>query len=176
MWPPVIDQVKTAADDGPKSTQLREVIIEFGRHLDILADQLGASVTEADRDCVSVGDSFHEMASARTTLESIDCAEPVRSILRDSCLQIGESLQTAVVGLQYHDRLSQRLGLVRVGLNRLQTLLHDDSPRSYDEWLASLREVEQINRVEQQRLGPTPLETEASVFEPDLLQSSVELF
>jgi hypothetical protein len=176
MWLPVIEQVQTATDEGPKSTQLREVILEFGRHLDILAEQLGASVMEADRDCVSVGDSFHEMASARTTLESIDCGDPVRSILRDSCLQIGESLQTAVVALQYHDRLSQRLGLVRVGLTRLQTLLHDSSPRSYDDWLASLRDVEQINRMEQQRLGPTPVETEASVYEPDLSQSSVELF
>jgi hypothetical protein len=176
MWLPVIERAQTAADDEPKSTQLREVIVEFGRHLDILAEQLGASVMEADRDCVSVGDSFHEMASARATLESIECGEPVRSILRDSCLQIGESLQTAVVALQYHDRLSQRLGLVRVGLTRLQTLLHDSSPRSYDDWLASLRDVEQINRLEQQRLGPTPVETEASVYEPDLSQSSVELF
>lgn len=176
MWFPVIDQDKTATAEEPKSTQLREVILEFGRHLDILAEQLGASVMEADRDCVSVGDSFHEMASARTTLESIECGEPVRSILRDSCLQIGESLQTAVVALQYHDRLSQRLGLVRVGLTRLQTLLHDSSSRSYDDWLASLRDVEQINRMEQQRLGPTPVETEASVYEPDLSQSSVELF
>ena len=176
MWLPVIERAQTAADDEPKSTQLREVIVEFGRHLDILAEQLGASVMEADRDCVSVGDSFHEMASARATLESIECGEPVRSILRDSCLQIGESLQTAVVALQYHDRLSQRLGLVRVGLTRLQTLLHDSSPRSYDDWLASLRDVEQINRLEQQRLGPKPVETEASVYEPDLSQSSVELF
>jgi len=172
----VIEPVATSINEEPKSTQLREVIVEFGRHLDILAEQLGASVMEADRDCVSVGDSFHEMASARATLEAVECAEPVRAVLRDSCLQIGESLQTAVIALQYHDRLSQRLGLVRMGLNRLQTLLHDESPRSYDEWLASLREVEQINRVEQQRLGPTPVESEASVYEPDLSHSSVELF
>ena len=150
MWLPVIEQAQPATGEEPKSTQLREVIVEFGRHLDILSE--------------------------RATLESIDCTEPVRSILRDSCLQIGESLQTAVVALQYHDRLSQRLGLVRVGLNRLQTLLHDASPRSYDDWLASLREVEHINRMEQQRLGPTPVESEASVYEPDLSQSSVELF
>jgi hypothetical protein len=172
----VTEPVQAAIGEEPKSTQLREVIVEFGRHLDILAEQLGASVMEADRDCVSVGDSFHEMASARMTLESLDCTEPARSVLRDSCLQIGESLQTAVVALQYHDRLSQRLGLVRMGLTRLQNLLHDESPRSYDEWLASLREVEHRNRIEQQRLGPKPLETEASVYEPDLSQSSVELF
>ena len=46
----MIEQVQTANGEEPKSTQLREVIVEFGRHLDILAEQLGASVMEADRD------------------------------------------------------------------------------------------------------------------------------
>jgi hypothetical protein len=163
-------------DGEPKSTQLREVIVEFGRHLDMLAEQLGASVMEADRECVSVGESFHEMAAARNTLVGIHCSEPGHSILHSSCEQIGESLHTAVVALQYHDRLSQRLGLVRAGLDRLQTLLHDESPRSYDEWLESLRDVERINRVEQRRLGPATIEDAASGHAPGMSQSSVELF
>jgi hypothetical protein len=172
----MIEQNHMSNGDEPKSTQLREVIIEFGRHLDMLAEQLGASVMEADRECVSVGESFHEMAAARNTIAGIPCTEPERSILHGSCEQIGESLHTAVVALQYHDRLSQRLGLVRAGLDRLQTLLHDESPRSYDDWLESLRDVERINRVEQRRLGPAAIEDAASGPAPDMSQSSVELF
>jgi hypothetical protein len=173
---PVIEPHHMPNGDEPKSTQLREVIIEFGRHLDMLAEQLGASVMEADRECISVGESFHEMAAARNAIATIDCSEPGHSLLHRSCGQIGESIQTAVVALQYHDRLAQRLGLVRAGLDRLQTLLHDESPHSYDEWLESLRDVERINRAEQSRLGPTAVKDVVSVHDPDISPSSVELF
>ena len=174
---PVPRPDRTQNGDEPKSAaRLREVVVEFGRQLDVLAEQLGASVVEADRECVSVGESFHEMAAARNTIASVDCAEPERSILQRSCTQIGESLHTAVVALQYHDRLAQRLALVRAGLDRLQSLLHDRSPRSYDEWLDSLRNVERLNRVEQRRLGPTAVENTGSAFDAHMPQSSVELF
>src|ERR1700722_10155537 len=102
MWPSVIEHVQTATGEEPKSTQLREVIVEFGRHLDILAEQLAASLMEADRECVSVGESFHELAVVKRTIEGVSCAEPQLSVLRDSCKKIGESLHAAVVALQYH--------------------------------------------------------------------------
>jgi len=133
---------------------MRAVIEEFGRHLDMLAEQLGASLLEADRECESVGESFHDMAAAKSSIDGVSCPEPEQSILRASCRQIGESLHAAVIALQYHDRLSQRLGLIRTGLVRLQTLLRDRSARSAEDWLDSLRDVEQVNRVEQRRLGP----------------------
>ena len=153
----VIDRGIPADDqDSPRTPGLKAVIGEFGRHLDMLSEQLGASLREADGECVSVGESFHDMAVARSKLDGILCPEPGRGILRDSSRQIGESLHAAVSALQYHDRLSQRLGLIRTGLNRLQSLLKDRSARSYDEWLVALREVEQINRAEQRRLGPDP--------------------
>jgi hypothetical protein len=168
------------SDPSPESTDsqgtvLQEVIAEFGRHLDMLAEQLGASLMEADRECVSVGESFHELSAAKGTIEGMVCDEPARTALRSSCKQIGDSLHTAVVALQYHDRLAQRLALVRAGLIRLQNLLQDDSARSYEEWLQALREVEQTNRTEQKRLGPPVGQTNGS--EPCALsQSSVELF
>ena len=176
MHLPVIQPDRTLDNDEPTSARVREVIVEFGRQLDMLAEQLGTSVVEADRECVSVGESFHEMAAARNAIASVNCAEPERSILQRSCMQIGESLRTAVVALQYHDRLAQRLGLVRAGLDRLQTLLHDPSPRSYDDWLDSLRNVEHINRVEQRRLGPAAVENDGSAVHAPMPQSSVELF
>jgi hypothetical protein len=128
--------------------------VEFGRHLDMLAEQLGGALMEADRDCCSVGESFHDLVAARSTIEGISCAEPERSVLRNSCKRIGDSLEAAVVALQYHDRFAQRLALVRTALNRLRKLLHDRSVGSYTEWLQALRDEEQINRAEQQRLGP----------------------
>jgi hypothetical protein len=172
-----VTQVSPAASDsaGGQNTLLRDVITEFGRHLDILAEQLTASMTEADRDCVSVGESFHELSAARATIQSVECPEPARRVIDDSCRRIGESLHDAVVALQYHDRLAQRLGLVRAGLVRLQTLLHESGPRSYESWLASLREVEQINRTERLRLGPVPGQDEPSA-SAEASHSSVELF
>jgi len=175
----MIDHNEAAAADqeAPKSTELGEVIVEFGRHLDMLAERLGTSLMEADRDCVSVGESFHELAAAKTTIDGVSCGEPVRSVLRDSCKQIGDSLHSAVVALQYHDRLAQRLALVRAGLDRLQTMLHDRSARSYDEWLQSLRDVERINRAEQQRLIPAAAHRQTDDSEPlTLSHNSVELF
>jgi hypothetical protein len=160
--------------DGSPNALLGEVIAEFGRHLDMLAEQLSASVAEADRECATVGDSFHQLSAARAEIEKVACPEPGRGVLRHSCRQIGESLHNAVVALQYHDRLAQRLGLVRAGLERLQTLLQEPAPRSYQVWLASLRELEHTNRIEQQRLGPVqdPSDPAAAA----LPQSSVELF
>jgi hypothetical protein len=173
----VIERGGPAADaDAAKAPALRAVIGEFGRHLDMLSDQLGASLREADGECASVGESFHDMAAAKGALDAIRCPEPEQSALRDSCRQIGESLHAAVTALQYHDRLSQRLGLIRTGLNRLQALLTDRSTRSYDDWLHALREVEQINRAEQRRLGPDPLHDAGGGAPPAVSNGSVELF
>ena len=167
---------QSPGQDDPKGPQLREVITEFGRHLDMLAEQLGASLSEADRDCVSVGESFHELAAAKSTLDGIGCPEPERSLLRGAAKQMGESLYAAIIALQYHDRLAQRLVIIRAGLDRLQTLLHDDSPRTHQEWLHSLRQVEQLNCTERQRLAPDPASSAAGPAADPMLQSSVELF
>jgi hypothetical protein len=174
----MIDSSRATPDqEASKVTDLREVIVEFGRHLDILAGQLAASLMEADRECVSVGESFHELAAAKSTIEGVSCAEPEGRVLRDSCKKIGDSLHAAVVALQYHDRLAQRLGLVRTGLTRLQTMLHDGSPRSYDEWLLSLRDVERINRGEQQRLERETAHRHTDESQPlAMSHNSVELF
>ena len=151
----MVEQRKEAATQlAPENVELRVVIGEFGRHLDMLAEQLSATLSEADRECVSVGESFHDLADAKNKIADVHCDEPVRTVLRHSCDQIGNSLHAAVVALQYHDRLAQRLGLIRTGLNRLQELLHDPSVRPYNDWLESLRRVEHLNRIEQRRLGP----------------------
>jgi hypothetical protein len=161
----------------PENGELRVVIGEFGRHLDMLAEQLGASLSEADRECVSVGESFHDLADAKNKIADVLCEEPVRTVLQNSCQQIGNSLHAAVVALQYHDRLAQRLALIRTGLNRLQELLHDPTVRPYNDWLESLRHVEHLNRIEQRRLGP-----ESDVGQSDsahlsaVANDSVELF
>jgi hypothetical protein len=142
----------TPAPEESQAVELTRVIAEFGRHLAILADQLGASLLEADRECVSVGASFDDLAAAKTAIDGVECPEPARGELQRTARQMGESLQAAVVALQYHDRLAQRLGLIRAGLDRLQTLLHSGPGRSHAEWLVSLDEVERINRAERQRL------------------------
>jgi hypothetical protein len=172
------EQVKENAPlPAPENGELRVVIGEFGRHLDILAEQLGASLSEADRECVSVGESFHDLADAKNKIADVLCDEPVRTVLKHSCDQIGTSLHAAVVALQYHDRLAQRLALIRTGLNRLQDLLHDPTVRPYNDWLESLRHVEQLNRIEQRRLGPeAALGQNDPDHRTDAANDSVELF
>jgi len=159
----------------PQNGALAVVIGEFGRHLDLLAEQLGESLAEADRECVSVGDSFHDLAAAKTMIEGVRCNEPQQTVLRQSCTQIDSSLHTAVVALQYHDRLAQKLALIRAGLQRLQALLRDPSARSHDEWLESLRFVENQSRLERRRLGPEAVSSPADAALPEA-DGSVELF
>lgn len=170
----------------------RELSDEFGRHLHLLAGQLGFALQEADRECVSVGASFDELSAANDAIAQVNCPEPAGGLLRHACREIGASLHNAVVALQYHDRLSQRLELVRVALERLQTLLQQSPPRSADLWLAALREAERQNRLEQQRLGVTvetlaaaahscdaaahSCDAAAAAASPVAAHSSVELF
>ena len=42
----------------------------------VVAEQLAASLLEANRECVSVGKSFHELVAAKCTIDEISCVEP----------------------------------------------------------------------------------------------------
>ena len=140
-----------AAVAGP--ADIRSVIEEFGRLLATFGQQLALSLEESDREYLAVGDAFQELATAKNRINAINCLEPDRTILRRGCERIGESLDAAVVALQYHDRLAQRVGHIRAGLDRLQSVLCDGRERSFDDWLGLLRDVEQLQGREQQRLA-----------------------
>jgi Zn finger protein HypA/HybF involved in hydrogenase expression len=171
----VIDDATAAA--APKATELRDVIMEFGRLLDILSEQLGAALHEADRECIAVGQAFGTLASAKGRIHGLTCDEPEHTVIQESCRLIGDSLGDAVVGLQYHDRLAQRVGHIRAGLDRLHHLLLDGSARSHDEWLELLRSVEHANRVEQQRLMAEAMPKDGTVADGgSFSRDTVELF
>ncbi|MDE2303977.1 MAG: hypothetical protein KGL34_00310 [Gammaproteobacteria bacterium] len=146
--------------------QVRAVIEEFGRILEVFGAQLDLSVREADRECVAVGAAFHEIAAARQTLQQIGADEPATAAIRETASAIGRALNEAVTGLQYQDRLTQRVGHIRVALHRLQGLLRDGVERSTSQWLGILGQVEESNQAEQHRL----LTREA------IAHGSVELF
>jgi hypothetical protein len=160
-----------------KEATMRGVIDEFGRLLEIFSAQLAESLQEADRDCTVVGDSFHELAEARGIIERVACPEPEAAILRRQCAQIDESIGAAVVALQYHDRLTQRIGHIRVGLNHLQKLLRHEAQRTSEEWLELLQNVDRTYHLEWHRLAhaaPAHADgTDASLANDN---SSVELF
>lgn len=136
-----------------KEATMRGVIDEFGRLLEIFSAQLAESLQEADRDCTAVGDSFHHLAEARGNIERVPCPEPQASILRRQCVQIEDSIGAAVVALQYHDRLTQRIGHIRVGLNHLQKLLRHQAQRTSEEWLELLQNVDRTYHLEWHRLA-----------------------
>jgi hypothetical protein len=142
---------------------LREVIEEFARLLSVLSEQLADSLRESGRDCVAVGQSFHRLAAASEQIDAIAAQQPAIAGLREHCAEIGTSLAAAVGALQYHDRLAQRAGHIRAGLEHLQVLLRDRSERSYEDWLVLLRGVEQAQRAEQTRLMAAELERRGTI-------------
>jgi uncharacterized membrane protein YccC len=145
----------TSAEAGP-----REVIEEFARLLSVLSEQLADSLHESGRDCVAVG---QRLAAASEQIDAIAARHPAIAGLREHCAEIGASLAAAVGALQYHDRLAQRAGHIRSGLEHLQALLRDRSERSYEDWLVLLRGVEQAQRAEQTRLMAAELERRGTV-------------
>lgn len=160
-----------------KEATMRGVIDEFGRLLEIFSAQLAESLQEADRDCNVVGDSFHNLAEARFNIARIACPEPQASILRTQGAQIDDSIAAAVVALQYHDRLTQRIGHIRVGLNHLQQLLRHQAQRTSEEWLELLQNVDRTYHLEWHRLEHTaPAQAGGADAASAQDNSSVELF
>ena len=160
-----------------RNTDLRDVVEEFGRLLAIFEAQLGAAVVEADRECMAVGEAFHGLASARhdiaTAVHGENCADAVLA----GCERIGANLTAAVIALQYHDRLAQRVEHIRTGLQRLQGHLRDEATRSHEEWMLTLKQVEHRYYLEQKRLEAVA--HAAPAVEKDrvaLTEDNVELF
>ena len=147
---------------------LQAVVSEFGRLLEVLGVEVAAAVHESHREYLAVGDAFQGLGVAMDRIGGIVCAEPVRTVLACGCAEIGESLDAAVVALQYHDRLAQRLGHIRASLDRLQSVLRDGTDRSHEEWLVLLREVERAQAMEQKRLQ--------TAARHEIRDDSVELF
>ena len=141
-----------SSESAKAAAGLREVIEELARLLSVLSHQLADSLYESGRDCVAVGQSFHRLAAASERIDAIAAQRPTADGLREHCAEIGASLQAAVVALQYHDRLAQRVGHIRTGLEHLQSLLRDRAERSYEDWLVLLRDAERAQKTEQARL------------------------
>jgi hypothetical protein len=120
---------------------------EFAELLDVLGSEMSTCVQEADRDIVDLSRAFQELAAANGRTRAITDDPRVH----DNCALIGTSLRDAVVALQCHDRLAQRIGHIRTGLEHLRGLLRDGTDRSCDEWLSLLRGVEDSHRAEQAR-------------------------
>jgi hypothetical protein len=132
--------------------RIRDVIEEFGRILDLLRAQLEDSVAEAGRECAALGECFGHLVSANEAIERVADGERRAEVL-GRCAEIRSNIDSVVVGLQYQDRLSQRLGHIRTGLDRLQVALRDGNDRSPSDWLRLLGEVEQTQQQEQSRLA-----------------------
>jgi hypothetical protein len=160
---------------GIDGADIRTVIEEFGRLLSIFSAQLAESLQEADRECMAVGVSFNDLAAASARIEAVACPEPQQSLLRAECARIGESVGAAVVALQYHDRLAQRVGHIQAGLNHLQSILMHESQHSYEDWLRLLQNVERSYRLDWHRLARAAPENHGAAADA-VGNSSVELF
>jgi hypothetical protein len=157
-------------------SDVRSVIAEFGRLLEIFSDQLAESLREADRECTAVGQSFHDLAAAKSRIEQVACPPAARAALERECAAIDGSLGAAVTALQYHDRLTQRIGHIRVGLNHLQMLLREPTERGDEEWLALLQNVDRTYHLEWHRLARAVPAAAAAGDAAAADRDSVELF
>jgi hypothetical protein len=142
---------------------LREVIEEFARLLEVLGSQLGHSVREAEREWGDLGSAFHRLAIANERLKKMEGSPLIHAAVGEQSAEIGASLEEAVVTLQCHDRLAQRVGHICAGLERLHTLLRDGIERPNQEWLRLLREVERTQHAEQARLAAADIAPRGSV-------------
>jgi hypothetical protein len=142
---------------------LREVIEEFARLLEVLGLQLGHSVREAEEEWGDLGSAFHRLAVANERVRKLACSSPIHSAIAEQSAEIGASLEAAVVTLQCHDRLAQRVGHICAGLDSLHTLLRDGVERPNQEWLRLLREVERRQHAEQARLAAADIAPRGSV-------------
>ncbi len=142
---------------------LQMVIEEVGRLLELFEAQLSDSLHQASHEFGFVGTAFQEIAAANERLISIALREPETTLLRMNCERIGRSLADAVVGLQCHDRLAQRLGHIRDGLGHLQSLLSDGNERSDAQWLQLLRGVDLAHQTEQSRLAAADSAANANI-------------
>jgi hypothetical protein len=160
-----------------QGSDVRSVIAEFGRLLEIFSAQLAESLQEADRECTAVGESFHDLAAAKARIEQVACPPAARAALARECAAIDGSLGTAVVALQYHDRLNQRIGHIRAGLNHLQMLLREPAARSDEEWLALLQNADRTYHLEWHRLARAVPSAEDAARDPAASDTdNVELF
>jgi hypothetical protein len=142
---------------------LQMVIGEVGRLLEVFEAQLSDSLYQASHEFGLVGAAFQDIAAANERLISIPLREPETTQVRMNCERIRRSLADAVVGLQCHDRLAQRLGHIRDGLSHLQTLLGDGNERSDAQWLQLLRGVDLAHQTEQSRLAAAESAANANI-------------
>lgn len=139
------------------------VLEEVGRLLGVFDAQLNDSLRQASDEFAAVGAAFQEIAAANERITSVNLREPEMISVRMNCERIGRSLSTAVVGLQCHDRLAQRLAHIRNGLEHLQNLLADGNERSQAQWLQLLRGVDLAHRTEHSRLAAAESAANANV-------------
>jgi len=139
------------------------VIEEVGRLLEVFEAQLSDSLRQASHEFGLVGAAFQEIAAANERTNSVTLPEPELTLVRINCERIGRSLADAVVGLQCHDRLAQRLGHIRDGLDHLQSLLGDGNERSDAQWLQLLRGVDLAQQTAQSRLATAESTANANI-------------
>jgi hypothetical protein len=131
---------------------MQEVTAELARVLEVLGSELLHSVQESTREWADVGAAFDRLAAANSTLGTLAESLPKSSGIQAQSAEIGASIGAAVMALQHHDRLAQRLGHVRSGIDHLRDLLSDGVERSSGEWVVRLEAVERLQREEQARL------------------------
>jgi ABC-type transporter Mla subunit MlaD len=145
----------------PPEPDLRAVIEEFARLLEVLSGQLEQAMQDASRDSAALAHVFQKIAASNSQVAGI--AGRVPDVLRH-CADIDTCMNDAVTALQFQDRLAQRAVHVRAGLTHMRTALRQRGERSYEEWLQLLRDVELIQEIEQARLTNHSAQGSAELF------------
>ncbi len=136
---------------------------ELARVLEMLGSQLEHSVRDSAQEWADVGAAFDRLSAANARLESLSQASPSSRAIHGETEQIRASLGEAVIALQHHDRLAQRLGHIRAGIDDLRHLLNSGVERSSPEWLMRLQSIERMQHDEHARLVAVDSEPRGSV-------------
>ncbi|GIX21971.1 MAG: hypothetical protein KatS3mg121_0754 [Gammaproteobacteria bacterium] len=134
---------------GPFKVQWTETL----HMLDLSAHQIDLSLSEGNESMNLLVDSFDVLAETLDRLyEALADDDPDPQRARACCAAAREAIHKVIIGMQFYDRLSQRLGHVRESLAVLADLIDDpDKQNIPEEWIILRRKIKTKYSVEQQK-------------------------
>ena len=114
------------------STDVQESLAPL---LELASTQLEVAVQNAESQAATLADAVGEIATLAAALRS----SAQDTALAQAALRLAEHAQSALVAMQFHDQLAQRILHVRDALGLTQRTLAEESPPDWERLFAAIR-------------------------------------
>jgi len=118
--------------------------------LALAAAQIEATMIEAGNSVSELSTSFTEIAEKFHHLDGHE-SETVVKVNRDDFMELRQKINSAIVAMQFYDRMTQRLHHVNNGLTETATLLEEPSTIRSKDWSALQDGIKQRYTMESER-------------------------